>query len=50
MLNVLANGFLVLLKRNIAVSVVILIVLLIRYFLQRYPKKALKSGVIWQLL
>ena len=48
MLNVLANGFLILLKRNIAVSVVILIVLLIRYFLQRYPKKY--TCVLWLLV
>ena len=48
MLNVLANGFLVLLRRNIAVSVVILIVLLVRYFLQKYPKKY--TCVLWLLV
>lgn len=48
MLNVLANGFLVLLKRNIAVSVVILIVLLFRYFLQKYPKKY--TCILWLLV
>lgn len=48
MLNVLANGFLVLLRRNIAVSVVILIVLLVRCFLQKYPKKY--TCVLWLLV
>ena len=38
----------VLLKRNISVSVVILMILLILYFLQKYPKKY--TCVLWLLV
>ena len=48
MLNIFAEWFLIILKRNLAVSVVILIVLAVRHLLKKYQKKY--AYVLWLLV